>query len=209
MSRIALTLALAAVLAPIAGAQQPGMPGPGPMPMMGRGGGTPGAASMLLSHTGELKLTDQQVTRLAAVARRAAERRGANRNAIDSMRAKFRPGTQATPPAGPPPEARAMMERVRTQEHEDLRDALAVLTPDQQASAWEMVARRGMMERGAGRMQRMQGGRRGGMQPGGRGGQEGPGMAPGRPGMRQGGPPPAADSLQRLRLRQPGRRPEQ
>jgi hypothetical protein len=201
MSRIARTIALAvAVLAPIAGAQQPG--GPGPMPM-GRGGG-PGAASMLLAQTAELKLTDAQVTRLAAVARRTADRRAANRVALDSLRSQFRPNPQGAPPAGPPAAARTLMERIRTQEHDDLRDALTVLTPDQQATAWESMSRRNMM-RGAGMMRRMG---RGGMRQGGMGrgrmGGGGMGPQPGAPGMRRGGPP--ADSVRRS-VRQPTPRP--
>jgi hypothetical protein len=104
-------------------------------------------ASMLLSHTGDFKLTDQQVTRLAAIARRTAERRQAMRASMDSMFA-----SRAAPPAagqgtarplGPPPAARAFAEKMRDQAHADLRDAIAVLTVDQQAMGWEMMARRG------------------------------------------------------------------
>jgi hypothetical protein len=207
MSRLVFTMALAAALAPIAGAQQPGPrpggPGPGMM------GGGPGAASMLLSQTAELKLSDAQVTRLAAIARRTADRRAANRVAMDSMRAQFRPNPQGgaqTPPAGPPAAARALMERIRTQEHEDLRDALSVLTPDQQANAWEKVAQRGMMRRNGARMRQMR------QRPGrmGRdGGRMGPGMGPGmapQPGGRGMRRPLPPDSAAR---RAPVRRPEQ
>jgi hypothetical protein len=38
---------------------------------------------------------------------------------------------------------RARFDREREQGRADLRDALAVLTPEQQAMAWEMTARRG------------------------------------------------------------------
>jgi len=140
-------------------------------------GGNPGAASMLLSQTAALKLTDAQVTRLAAIARRTSEHRGANRTALDSLRTQFRPNAQGAAPAGPPAAARTLMERIRTQEHEDLRDALAVLNPDQQATAFETMARRGAMARGGARMRQM------------------PGMA-GRPGMRgRGGMPGAGNQM--------------
>ena len=218
MSRIARTLALAAaviapaviapaVIAPAVGAQQPGGRGPGPMPMARGGGpggrgGAAGAASMLLGQTAELKLSDAQVTRLAAIARRTADRRTANRSAMDSMRAQFRPAAAGTAPrpSGPPAAARALMERMTAQNHEDLRDALAVLTPDQQASAWESMARRSMMAR-MGSRNRMGGRGRGGF--GMRRG--GPGMGQGgAPGMRRGGPPGApSDSTRRTAPRRP------
>lgn len=201
MSRIVLTLALAAALAPAAGAKQParGPGGPsGPPPMMG--GGRPAAASMLLAQTAELKLTDAQVTRLAGIARRSADRRAANRMAVDSLRTQFRPNAQGERPAGPPAAARTLMERVRTQQHEDLRDALAVLNPDQQATAFEHMARRGMMDRGGARKGQMKG-NRGGMR--GRGGQMGPGGPGGQmgPGGRMG---PGMAPQPGVRMRQPG-----
>jgi hypothetical protein len=188
----------AAVLAPIAGAQQPGGRGPGPAPM---GGGGPGAASMLLAQTAELKLSDAQVTRLAAIARRTADRSAANRAAMDSMRSQFRPNPQGAAPSAPSPAARAFMERMRTQSHDDLRDALGVLTPDQMATAWQSMARRNMMARGRGMGRRMGPGGRGFGRMG--GGGRGPQF--GGPGMRRGGPPVPGDSLQR---RQAPRRPE-
>ena len=112
-----------------------GMGGMGGGPF-GQRGGPPGAlASYLLAHVGELKLTDQQVTKLAAIARRADERYRAMRTAMDSM------ARQAPPPAaGSPPRApdtmRAAMEQAREAEHGEVRDALAVLTVEQQADAW-------------------------------------------------------------------------
>jgi hypothetical protein len=42
---------------------------------------------------------------------------------------------------GPPPALRAEAERQRDQRHADLREALGVLTPDQQATAWELRGR--------------------------------------------------------------------
>lgn len=102
------------------------MPGRGP------------AVTFLLSHTGQLQLTDQQVVKLAAIARRAADRHKAMRASFDSLHMQFRghgdSGMRQLRPA---------MEKERDANHADLRDALAVLTPDQQASAWELVSSHG------------------------------------------------------------------
>ena len=181
-----LALALALLVAPALQAQGtagPGTPpaarGVGPMagaPMGGPGGGD--VASFLLSHTGELKLSDQQVTRLAAISRRSADRRQAAMRSMDSLMAR---GPQRRDSAGrgrfaPSPELRANAQRLRDQRHADLREALGVLTPDQQATAWELSAMRG----GA-RMAR------GGPMPGG----FGRGRGFGRPGPQfRGGPAP-------------------
>jgi hypothetical protein len=161
MRRSAL-LALAALTlaaAPLAAQNPPPMGGPGDGPMAGgpppgppMGPPPPPAADLLLGHTGQLKLSDQQVVRLAAISRRASERR-------ESMR----------PAAGQQPDAARMRqqhEQMREQDRADLRDALAVLTADQQARAWEMMS----MHHG----------------PGGPGGRMMRGGAPG-------GPPPADD----------------
>ena len=111
-------------------------------------------ASRFLAQTGELKLTDQQVTRLAAIARRSAERREAMRASFDSLRP-----TRFGPPGaerdsvrrqGPPAGANALVTRMRDQAHADLRDALAVLNPDQLATAWGMMERRGRAGMGGG-----------------------------------------------------------
>jgi hypothetical protein len=141
---------------------------------MGPGGDV---ASFLLAHTGELKLSDQQVTRLAAIARRTADRRQAVMRTMDSLMAR---GPQRRDSAGrgrfaPSPELRANAERLRDQRHADLRDALGVLTPDQQATAWELSAMRGgaWMARGP--------------RPGGFGRERGPG---GRGPQFRGGPAP-------------------
>jgi hypothetical protein len=82
---------------------------------------------------------------------------------------------------------RANMERVREQDHADRRDAIAVLTPDQQARAWEMIAARGRAMRGA-RAGALRGGRSAAMRRGmeERGARERQ-MRP-RPGARQGSP---------------------
>ena len=167
MSRFSRTLALASVfvLASTAHAQargrvmapQPNGPPAGP-PMGGPG---MDVASIFLARTGELKLTDQQVTRLAAVARRASDRRRTMMASMDSMRARrmAAPAGAAAVPPMPPAEARAMGERMREQAHVDLRDAISVLTPDQQATAWEMMAGGAMARRmGARGMARMGGG---------------------------------------------------
>ena len=165
MRRLALLLALA--LAPALHAQTP-EPGPGPGPNPGRGEGGPppfargpafgpgmrgpgmrgpdGApgdiGSFLLAHTAELKLSDQQVTRLAAIARRSEDRRQAAMRSMDSVATRrFRNDSAGRGPGGPPPAMRAEADRLRQLRHADLREALAVLTPDQQASAWEIGRR--------------------------------------------------------------------
>ena len=165
MRRLALLLALA--LAPALQAQTP-EPGPGPRPNPGRGEGGPppfargpafgpgmrgpdmrgpdGApgdiGSFLLAHTADLKLSDQQVTRLAAIARRSADRRQAAMRSMDSLATRrFRNDSAGRGPGGPPPAMRAEADRFRQLRHADLREALAVLTPDQQASAWEIGRR--------------------------------------------------------------------
>lgn len=159
MRRFALLLAL--VLAPALRAQAP-EPGPGPgrnPDRGGRRGGPPPFArgpafgpamrapggpagdvgSFLLAHTAELKLTDQQVTRLAAIARRAGERREAAMRAMDSLASRrMRPDSSGRGPGVPHPPMRAEAQRLRDQRHAELREALGVLTPDQQATAWEL-----------------------------------------------------------------------
>jgi len=117
---------------------QMGMPmGPPMMDVAGR----------FLAQTGELKLTDAQVTRLAAIARRTAEHREAMRASLDSLRPAPGMPRDSLRRQGPPPAARAFATRMRDQAHADLRDALAVLNPDQLATAWGMMASRS----GAGR----------------------------------------------------------
>ena len=167
MRRLALLLALA--LAPAVHAQAP-EPGRGPGPNPGRGGrpdgpppfapgrafgrgvggpGMPGPGgpagdigSFLLAHTAELKLSDQQVTRLAAIARRSADQRQAAMRAMDSLATRrMRSDSGGRGPGGPPPALRAESDRLRAHRHADLREALGVLTPDQQASAWELGRR--------------------------------------------------------------------
>lgn len=211
-SILAAVLAAAAATAGL-GAQTPG-------PRMGPAG--PGRraidnpAEFLLAQTGELKLTDAQVTRLAAIARRSAERRRALRAQMDSMRPE-------RPFAGQRPDSAARermrqrfqqmqpsFERLRDQAQADRRDAIAVLTPDQQALAWERIAMRSrMMPRsgfGAGRGFRSRpGGLRGGAMPGGR--MRGQGMGPRGTGPGRMGPP--ADDTGGDRPRPaPRRRPE-
>src|SRR5579862_613270 len=134
MLRAAALVASLPLAAPIAGAQ---MPGPG---MLGPGRGP--AVTFLLSHTGQLQLTDPQVVKLAAIARRAADRHKAMRASFDSLRMQFRGHGDSGMGhhEGPPAQLRAVMEKERDANHADLRDALAVLTPDQQASAWELVS---------------------------------------------------------------------
>lgn len=153
MRRLALLLALA--LAPAIHAQAPERgPGPGP-----RGGGpppfargrafgpgmrAPGGASadigaFLLAHTAELKLSDQQVTRLAAITRRSGDRRQAMMRAMDSLATRRPRGDSlGRGPGGPSPAMRAAAEGQRDQRRADLREALAVLTPEQLEVAWEI-----------------------------------------------------------------------
>jgi len=151
------------------GAQAPGARGGAGAGPVARPGGVP-AAEMLLAATGRLQLTDQQVVRLAAIARRSEARRTSMRTMMDSSRMRMQGAGR--PAAGDTAARRAMMqsmranmERVREQEHADRRDAIAVLTPDQQARAWEMIAARGSAMRGA-RAGAMLGGRGAGMRRG-------------------------------------------
>jgi hypothetical protein len=141
---VALATALP-LAAPIVGAQMPGH-GHGP------------AVTFLLSHTGQLQLTDQEVVKLAAIARRAADRHKAMRASFDSLRMQFRGRGDSgmRHREGPPTQLRAAMEKEHEANHTDLRDALAVLTPDQQATAWELVSAHHMMHmHHPGRMNRM------------------------------------------------------
>lgn len=172
------SLAGAAPLAAQAPARAPG-PTAGGAPI-----GAPGV-EMLLSQTGALQLTDAQVVRLAAIARRAEDRHRALRTRLDSLRPRRVPGDTTARRERPAPPM-DLFERERDASHTDLRDALSVLTADQQARAWEMIAARpampfgrgGMMRSEApGRMRGRAGGASDGMrQPG------GAGMTPRRPG---------------------------
>lgn len=137
-----MLLAIATTL----GAQRPG-PGGGANPVAS-------TADFLLARTGELALTDAQVVRLAAISRRTDARRKAMMTRMDSLRATAPrpvPGDSAGPrgrrgpggpgrPGGPPPMDVKQMQQMRDQMRGDVRDAIAVLTPDQQASAWMMIA---------------------------------------------------------------------
>ena len=108
---LATAIAIAALAASTASAQQreramaPPQGGPPPGGPMGRAVVGPSgmdAASMLLAQTAALKLSDQQVTRLAAIARRTGERRTAMMASLDSLRAtrlRAANGAAATPGA--------------------------------------------------------------------------------------------------------------
>jgi len=149
-------------------------------------------AQHFLAHTAQLQLNDQQVTRLAAIARRAESRDQARRTAFDSLRARSMTSSadSATRAARRMELANSMrtaMERARDERHADLRDALAVLNADQQARAWELrtagrgarSGERGVRRGGMGRGMRRGEIRRGEMRPG--------EMRPGvRPGVRSG-----------------------
>ena len=158
--KLFITAVVCAANAVTVGAQQPrGQMGPGPMPGPGgmgasRSGAVDDPAQFLLARTGELNLTDAQVTRLAAIARRSAERRRALRVQMDSLRTQPPPGA-ARPDSAERArmrqrfeEMRPAMQRLRDQAQADRRDAIAVLTPDQQARAWERVAASGRMHHG-------------------------------------------------------------
>jgi hypothetical protein len=183
-------MTLSAVAGAAAQNQPPQRPPQGMPPM---GGGNAGAgigdrgAQMLLARSAQLELTDAQVTRLAGIARRAEARRRSMRAAMDSARTRFtQPGDSlARRQFGQ--RMQADMQKERDQSRIDLRDAITVLTPDQQAKAWEMNAARSGA-RGAMR------GRAGGMQRGGRDGRGfGPGDRRGPGGMRPGGMGPGGD----------------
>lgn len=154
----------------------------------------PPAASMLLARTGELGLTDVQVVRLAAIARRAETRRAALRASMDSARQRFLPGQPGDSVARRQFRERMQADRLTAQDaaRVDLRDAIALLNADQQAKAWEMVASRGRAAR-AGAM-RGNRGREMRMRPG-------QGRRPGNPGFRERRP---MDDRRQLR---PGRVP--
>src|SRR5437764_13957062 len=85
-SAFLLSFAAAAALS----AQNPGGPPPGPIGPPPDGGASAGAQFML-GHTGELDLTDAQVVRLAAIARRSEARRRSMRAEMDSARERFGP----------------------------------------------------------------------------------------------------------------------
>ena len=143
MRRLVLTTALLGAFAMTLSAQGPGAPP--------SGGPLANSAQFLLAHTGELRLTDAQVVRLAAIARRTDERQRALRATLDSVR-PIRPMRGADSTAREERSRRAeqmrgSMERMREQARADRRDAIAVLTADQQAMAWEMVAAGPRMQR--------------------------------------------------------------
>ena len=126
-------------------------PGPGVFGGGPRGGPLANPAAFLLARTGELKLTDAQVVRLAAIARRADDRRRAFAAQLDSLRppasGRGSPGGRDSAASADRERTAARMrpafERLREQEHGDLRDAITVLTAEQQATAWELVSGRG------------------------------------------------------------------
>jgi len=152
-----------------AASAQPGGPGGGPgrRASPGGGGGMPGGmgrgaaaspvaatADFLLAHTGDLALTDAQVVRLAAISRRTEARRKALATRVDSARAANRPAPgdsagagRGRRPAGLPP---AELQQIRDQVRADMRDAISVLTADQQATAWMMIAGGGPLGGGPG-----------------------------------------------------------
>ncbi len=183
MRRFALVALLGlAVAVTDAPAQQRAGPGPGGPPA----GPLANPAGFILGHTGELRLTDAQVVRLAALARRGEERRQAMRTAMAERRAEAAPRQGGRPGAGGP--GAQAMEQAREQARAELRDAIAVLTPEQQATAWEMVAR----PRGPGAPGIR--GRPGGPPRGGPGMRRAPGAPPVGPDRADAPPPPRPES---------------
>lgn len=140
------TLAILSLTAATAAAQGPVQAPRGPAGSGGRGART---AEMLLAHTGALGLTDAQVTRLAAIARRSEARRAGLRASMDSARQRFAPGQPVDTAARRQFRARmfADAEKAREAARVDQRDALAVLNADQQARAWNLVGSRGRVAR--------------------------------------------------------------
>src|SRR5262245_24377321 len=139
---------MAAMTACLTGATALAAQRPAPMPGGPMSGPLANTAEFLLSQTGELKLTDAQVTRLAAIARRSADRRRAMRVRLDSLRPELTPGARPDSATRAQLRQRAeqmrpQMERLREQMQTDRRDAIAVLSADQQAQAWERVATMG------------------------------------------------------------------
>ncbi len=169
-------LAIMTLAAAVAPAQNP------PAPPAPTGGMVGSGAQRLLAHSAELDLTDAQVTRLAGIARRTEVRRRTMRVAMDSARTRFAQPGDSLARRQFAQRMRADMTKEQDQARVDLRDAIAVLTPDQQAKAWEMNARAARGARGASPM-------RGGAMRGGRGGamRGGRGMGAPRGGMRPGG----------------------
>lgn len=196
MSIVRTGLAMTLVAGAMAGAQGPGGPGgPGGMPARGPEGrplAGARAAEQFLARVGALGLSDAQVTRLAAIARRSEARRVAQRAAMDSMRTRARAApADSAARAARRASMRATMERWREQNQADLRDALAVLTPDQQAKAWQL---RDAGMRGAGRGRPGMRGEGRGMRRPGRAFGPGRGVGPGPEGRPQGPRRPESDS---------------
>ena len=135
----------------------------GPRPMMMRDGMGPmmmrdgmhgmsmNVASMFLAHTGDLQLSDAQVTRLAAIARRSETRQKAMHAHMDSAMTAMQQKVEVARDGNGAPRAAMMMrmpmpsEADRKAQHDDDREAFSVPTPDQLATAWEMM--RGHHER--------------------------------------------------------------
>src|SRR5919201_176474 len=85
-SRLIVILLSVVTLTPLRAQGPAGPPRGGPLGGGGGGGPFGNAAVFLLAQKGELKLSDAQVVRLAAIARRADERRRALGAQLDSVR---------------------------------------------------------------------------------------------------------------------------
>lgn len=166
----AIAVTAAPAIAEAQGQRQGRQDAPRAQRAMMAGGGSQGiGAEYFLARTAQLGLSDQQVVQLAAIARRAETRRQAAReNATARVPGARMPGARMAPGArgmaprserGEQPDSatraavrearmeamqrmRASMIEMREQREADLRDALAVLTPEQQATAWRSRGRR-------------------------------------------------------------------
>jgi hypothetical protein len=169
-SLFVVALALVGIVAPVA-AQGPGGGARG----FGRGP-LQNAAEFLLSNSTALELSNDQVVRLAELARTSEARQQEVREQMQGVRPQTRDQQQIDPAVRE--QMRGMMEQRRTELTSEREQAIAVLSTEQQAQAWELLA--------SARPQRMAG-RAGGprmrnpdqqFRGGQRGGQRGPGAVP-------------------------------
>jgi hypothetical protein len=105
------------------------------------------AASMFLARTGDLQLTDAQVTRLAAIARRAETRQNAIHARVDSAIAVHHMnqmdgdgGPSATTFSRVVLPLLTLTNAELKAQHEDDREAFSVVNADQLATAFELMA---------------------------------------------------------------------
>jgi hypothetical protein len=145
-ARIRIGLAFALLTMPGALAAQAGPPGraAGPMQMMAQRS----PVDIILEHRADLKLSDDQVTKLEAIDRAVEEK---NRPHVEKIRETM--GNAPTRPGGmqnmTPQEREAMrarreavrplMEKIQANNQEGLKQAEEVLAPDQRSQARELI----------------------------------------------------------------------